>query len=274
MRHLFAKMADRAIPVKSDEYKKLVVGTFLKVPFFILFSRAFFYFMKGLYLAIVGKTKEKQTAFLAGSGIWGNATANSTRTNVKLFNEISVPDNGHFIFINHVNEMDFSFDCKVIQKPFLANQEIKSTYIAYWWMKAMGSEVFDKSDKRTIARSVKNLLKGLKTQSYIVYPEGRNTYSENINPLKKGMINLSYKLKIPILLVLKSGMTGFHNKPYGNTIAYKSCGIIRPDGFATWEEYRDHIYELMKSEKYLLDSELGILPPSDKTTEKELASVK
>lgn len=255
MRHIYAIAADKFMPGKSDDFKTLVVGMFLRVPRFILFSKAFFHMWKGVYHAMRGNTKQKQIEFLAGSGIWGNGIANDTKSNLKLLNEINVPDSGHFIFINHVNEMDFAFDCKVIQKPFLANQEIKNTYVAYWWMKAMGSEVFDKSDQRTIAKSVKNLLKGLKNQSYIVYPEGKNTYNEEIHSLKKGMINLAHKLKIPILVVLKSGLTAFQEKSSGNTIVYKSCGIIKPENFGTWEELRDHIFDLMKTEKISLDEE-------------------
>ena len=256
MRHIFAKIADKAIPVKSDEYKKLVVRTYIKVPGFIFFSNAILNLWKGIYCAIRGNEKQKQIEFINGSIKWGTHIAKKTKTQIKELNTIEVPDSGHFIFLNHVNEMDFPFDCKIAKKPILANQVIKKTLIAYWWMKAMGSEVFDKSDKRTIAKSVKSLLKGLKKQSYIVYPEGRNTYSEDIQSLKKGMINLSFKLKIPILLILKTGMTGFHSSTYENTVLYKSIGIIKPDSFETWEEFRDHIHSIMKQEKTNLDLEI------------------
>ena len=105
---------------------------------------------------------------------------------------------------------------------------------------------------------MKNLLKSLKHRSFVVYPEGAVTYSEDIKDLKKGMINLSYKLKIPILIILKSGLTGYQENPRNNRIAYKSCGTVEPDSFSSWEEYRDYIFDLMDSEKKKLDTELGI----------------
>ena len=197
MRHIFAKIADKAIPVKSDEYKKLVVRTYIKVPGFIFFSNAILNLWKGIYCAIRGNEKQKQIEFINGSIKWGTHIAKKTKTQIKELNTIEVPDSGHFIFLNHVNEMDFPFDCKIAKKPFLANQE-----------------------------------------------------------LKKGMINLSFKLKIPILLILKTGMTGFHSSTYENTVLYKSIGIIKPDSFETWEEFRDHIHSIMKQEKTNLDLEI------------------
>lgn len=255
MRHLYAILADKGLPGKTDEFKKLVVRTFIRVPRTIFFTRAIVHLMRGIYYSWRKKIPQKQQEFLIGSSIWGEKTQKMTDTEIKLLNEIEVPEKGHFIFLNHVNEMDFAFDCLLLKKPFLANQEIKNTYVAYWWMKAMGSEVFDRSDKRTIARSVKNLLKGLKAQSYIVYPEGRNTYSEEVKPLKKGMINLSFKLKIPILVVVKSGMTAFQVQPKKNVLAYKSCGIVDPRSFASWEELREHIRQLMQDEKKKMDEQ-------------------
>ncbi|MEM7184009.1 MAG: 1-acyl-sn-glycerol-3-phosphate acyltransferase [Spirochaetota bacterium] len=256
MRHIYAILADKTMPDKTDSFKKLVVQTFLRVPRTIFFSRAIMNLIRGNFYALRKKTAQKEHEFQQGSALWGKAILKKTKTDMRVVNDIQAPGSGHFIFLNHVNEMDFAFDCLLLQKPFLANQVIKQTYVAYWWMRAMGSEVFDRSNKRTIAKSVKSLLKGLKKNSYIVYPEGSNTYSEEIIPLKKGMINLSYKLKIPIVLILKSGITKFQEKPQNNTIAYKSCGIIKPDSFASWEEFRDHLYQVMVEEKKKLDEEI------------------
>ncbi|MEM7180194.1 MAG: 1-acyl-sn-glycerol-3-phosphate acyltransferase [Spirochaetota bacterium] len=265
MKHPYLKIAEKGnIHAGNDKYKKLVIHTFVRVLRVIFFSKAFFHLCKGIYYSIRKKELEKQKEFLDGSCFWGVLTQQKTKAEVKFLNDIIVPEKGHLIFLNHVNELDFPFDCLVLKKPFLANQEIKNTYIAYWWMKAMGSEVFDKSDKRTIAKSVKNLLKSLKNRSFVVYPEGKVTYSEDIKSLKKGMINLSFKLKIPILIILKSGLTGYQEKPNNHTIAYKSCGVIKPDSFSSWEEYRDHIFQLMDSEKRKLDEEIGIRQKTEK----------
>jgi 1-acyl-sn-glycerol-3-phosphate acyltransferase len=161
------------------------------------------------------------------------------------------------IFLNHVNELDFPFDCCVINKPYLANQAIKASVFAYWWMKAMGSQVFDTSHQKTIAQSVYNLVAGLKNYSYIVYPEGHNSYSEEINPLKKGMIKVAFENKIPIYVVVKSGVQALQTKPKGNKIGYRYCGTFDPKNYSSWEELRDTIFETMVKEKKILDSEIS-----------------
>ncbi|MCB1192998.1 MAG: 1-acyl-sn-glycerol-3-phosphate acyltransferase [Leptospiraceae bacterium] len=237
----------------SIEYKKLVFFTYLKA-IGLAFSVALPVLFKGIYFAIIGNKDKKAYTFLKGSIIWGKSTQKRTKTNLVLSNEMNIPEKGHLIFLNHINEMDFPFDCIVVNKPYLANQVIKKSFLAYWWMKNMGSQVFDTSKAITIAVSVKNVLKGLSKNSFVVYPEGQNTYGEVIKPLKKGMIKLAFDNQIPIVVVLKTGVSGFQTNTKGNTIAYKNVGVVEPEKFKSWEELRDHLFELMTKEKTLLDA--------------------
>jgi 1-acyl-sn-glycerol-3-phosphate acyltransferase len=245
----------------SPGYKKLVVKTYISVPRVIL-GAGFPYLIKGLWNGILGRTLEKNKQFNYGSVEWGNYIVKMTKSIIHKSNDISIPQNGHMIFINHVNELDFPFDCVVVNKPFLANQAIKSSIVAYWWMKAMGSQVFDTSHQRTIAISVRNLVAGLKDYSYIVYPEGHNSYSEEIKPLKKGMVKLAFDHKIPVVIVVKSGIRMFQHKQLNNHIGYRFGGIVQPEKFEKWEDLRDHIFEIMKNEKKILDDELKNLAHS------------
>lgn len=237
------------------EYKKLVFFTYMRA-IRLAFSVALPFVFKGMYYAIIGNKEKKAATFLKGSIIWGKSTQKKTKTTILYTNEIKIPSEKHLVFVNHVNEMDFPFDCIVINKPYLANQVIKKSLLAYWWMKSMGSQVFDSSKAVTIAISVKNVLKGLQNNSYVVYPEGHNTYGEEIKPLKKGMIKLAHDNNIPIVLVLKSGVSALQKQTKGNTIAYKYIGIIQPKNFETWEALRDHIHKLMTDEKKILDEYL------------------
>lgn len=211
----------------------------------------------GIFYAIIGKREKQYAAFLRGSKTWGAAVIKMTKTELILKNEIQIPEKGHMIFLNHVNEIDFPYDCLIINKPYLANQVIKKTLIAYWWMKAMGSQVFETSKAATIAVSVRNLLKGLSTTSYIVYPEGHNSYSEIIQPMQKGMIKLAYENKIPVVVALKSGITRYQTEPMFTKVGYKFIGRYEPWTFDSWESFRDFLYETMSKEKISLDSEIG-----------------
>ncbi|MDX1957162.1 MAG: 1-acyl-sn-glycerol-3-phosphate acyltransferase [Leptospiraceae bacterium] len=242
---------------QSNEYKKLVVSTYLIV-LRAVFSGGFPYLVKGTFSALIGNIKNRNDSFTKGSEVWGNKILKFTKTTLYKSNELSIPNTGHMIFVNHVNEIDFPFDCIMINKPFLANQQIKSTYVAYWWMSAMGSQVFDTSKQRTIATSVRNLVAGLKETSFIVYPEGHNTYSEEIKPLKKGMIKVAFENKIPIVVVLKSGVQRLQFKQSGNTIGYRYAGRIEPEKFSTFDEMKEAIQKLMISEKAILDKEVNL----------------
>lgn len=241
----------------SSSYKRLVVSSYVKVlP--LMLTTASPHLIKGLYYSFRKKEEDKYHEFLKGAKCWGKMIMNSTKTRLELENIDKIPDKGHFIFLNHINELDFPFDSYVLEKPYLANQHIKNTYFAYWWMKSMGSQVFDSTRKRTIAMSVRNLVAGLKTTSYIVYPEGHNSYTEEIKPLKKGMIKLAYDMKVPIYLLIKSGVTQFQQKSKGNTLAYKGLGIIQPQNYGSWEELQAEILRLMQENKKALDEKLGL----------------
>ncbi|XDD51946.1 lysophospholipid acyltransferase family protein [Leptospira sp. WS92.C1] len=233
-------------------YRRIVLKTYL-ITLPLVFSWAFPSLIAGLFFALIRNLDRKNLAFLKGSATWGGAVQWMTGTKFLKLGEIHIPTKGHMIFINHVNELDFPYDCLVVNKPYLANQVIKKTLIAYWWMKAMGSQVFESSKAATIAVSVRNLLKGLNKTSFIVYPEGHNTYSEEIRPMQKGMIKLAYENKIPVVIVLKSGLTGYQIAESGFTIAYKQIGTYDPTQFSTWEEFRDFLFETMTKEKKALD---------------------
>jgi len=244
---------ERTWEAQTFRYKVFITTTYLKtLP--LMLTSALPKLVKGVYYSTKGDKENRIAAFLAGSKIWGDSVRKNTKSILLAANEIQVPSRGHLVFSNHVNEMDFPFDCYFIEKPYLANQVIKKTLFAYWWMKSMGSEVFDNRNARSISVSVRNLIKGSKDNSYIVYPEGRNTYCEVIQPLKKGMVKLAFDHKLPIAIVLKSGITIFQKKLKGNKLAYKYFGVVQPTDFSSWEVLREHIQKIMVDGKAELDA--------------------
>ncbi|TGN19439.1 lysophospholipid acyltransferase family protein [Leptospira idonii] len=242
----------RALRGQKAEYGHLVMKVYMRVLLLVL-GKANPYMMKGLLKAAQGDKEARIKSFLEGTKVWAEDVKSLTNTNLILFNEINPPEKGHMIFLNHVNELDFPYDCYVIRKPYLANQVIKKTVIAYWWMLAMGSQVFDNSKAMSVAVSVRNLLEGLKSNSYIVYPEGHNTYTEEIQPLKKGMIKIAFDQKIPVYVALKSGIASYQQTQKGNTVGYMGLGIVNPADFTKYEEMQTHIHDLMFTKKKELD---------------------
>jgi len=242
----------RALQGQKAEYGHFVIKIYLRVILLIL-GKASPLLVKGLFYAAKGDKPARIEAFLEGSRLWGDDVKGHTKSILYKLNEINPPTKGHFIFLNHVNELDFPYDCYVIGRPYLANQVIKKTLFAYWWMLAMGSQVFDNSKSRTVVKSIKRLLKGLETTSYIVYPEGHNSYSEEIRPLKKGMVKIAFDQKIPIYVALKSGITSYQNKWKDNVVGYCEVGIFNPEDFKTYEELQSHLFEVMRSKKKELD---------------------
>lgn len=252
------KFLDRHLGGQSRAYQFFVARVYIRaLP--LVFSNAFPNLCQGIYQSLFGTREKRIQAFLDGSRKWGSMVQRMSGARVHAFNEIEVPASGHLVFSNHVNEIDFPYDCYFICKPYLANQVIKKTLVAYWWMRAMGSEVFDNRNTMSVSISVKKLLRGIRTNSYIVYPEGRNTYSESINPLKKGMVKLAYDHKIPIVVVLKSGVASYQSHQKGNKVGYRSLGTVRPTDYPNWEALRDYLQKIMEEGKIALDRETEAL---------------
>lgn len=241
----------------TPEYRRLVLRIYLVV-IKLMLTTAIPHLIKGIFYLILGRKEKQYKEFIKGSILWGKEVTKITKSNLIYVNDIKIPESGHMIFLNHVNEIDFAFDCIVVGKPFLANQSIKSSVFAYWWMTAMGSKVFDTSHQRTISTSVRELMKALKKQSYIVYPEGGNSYSEEMRPLKKGMIKLAFDEKVPVYILVKSGLINLQTNQLNNTIGYKFCGILNPSDFSSWEDFKEAIHNTMIEEKKTLDSEILI----------------
>jgi hypothetical protein len=68
------------------------------------------------------------------------------------------------------------------------------------------------------------------------------------------MLKLAFDHKLPIAIVLKSGITSFQKNLKGNKIAYKYFGVVQPTQFESWEKLRDHIQKIMVDGKLELDA--------------------
>jgi 1-acyl-sn-glycerol-3-phosphate acyltransferase len=255
---MIQRFLERAIPNQSPAYRGLVVRAYAEVAPLIL-GPGLRYLVGGVFAAVTGRREKRIEHFLDGAVYWGDRVRRFTRTRVVHFDTIACPPSGHLILVNHVNELDFAFDGLVLRKPYLANETIKRTLFAYWWMRGMGSQVFDQRQSRTIAKSVRALLAALPRRSYIVYPEGGNSYGEEIHPLRKGMLKLAFEHGIPVFVVLKSGLASFQQQQRDNVVGYLPLGTIQPRDFPDWKAFREYIHSRMASEKPGLDARVRAL---------------
>lgn len=245
------KYFDDEIPA-SPEYKRFLLFSFMMIPF-LMITFGLPYLLKGLYYFAIGDKLKRRKAFLSGTKFWTDYITRKTNAKIVFSNDVQIPEKGAMVFLNHINEFDFAFDSHVIGKPYLANQSIKYAVFAYWWALAMGCLVFDTSKARSIVYSIRKLLKGLENNCFIVYPEGHNSYEENIKPLMKGMIKIAYDNRIPIVLLVKAGVSKLQSNLKDLVVGYRMIGIIEPSNFQSWDELQKFIYESMLKEKTVLD---------------------
>ena len=236
-------------------YRKLIFLVYSQALICACFN-SFFCLIRGLFFIIIRNKSKSQKAFMEGSNIWSKKIMRLLNIEIIYLNKFNIPKNNHFIFINHVNEVDIPLDSLVVKQVFLANQTVKKMIIAYWWTKAMGSEIFDPSKPSTIIRSIRSILKSLKSRCYVVYPEGHNGYKESLQPLMRGIIKIAYDKKIPIYLLLKTGMTQFQKHDHDGKfqIFYKFIDIIEPKDYKTAKEFHQFVESTMNEEKIKLDN--------------------
>ena len=208
----------------GEEYRKLVVKSYATVPALVM-TKAFKYARQGTVERARGRYEESLRYFLEGSAVWGDRVRNLANARVVRVNDFEPEPMGSLVFINHVCELDFPFDSLVLKLPYLANQEIKNSVFAYWWMRAMGSEVFDRRDSRTIATSVRNLVARLNDTS----GAGAAARSQQ-GALLEG-----------------------HPAP---VIAYSSAGIVDPGDFPDWKALREELTMRFYEGKVRLDKRL------------------
>jgi len=70
------------------------------------------------------------------------------------------------------------------------------------------------------------------------------------------MIKLAYEKRVPVFILVKSGIRKFQEVQENLTIGYKSAGVLDPNSYNSWEDFRDAIYNKMVETKKSLDEDL------------------
>ncbi|WCL50070.1 lysophospholipid acyltransferase family protein [Leptospira sp. GIMC2001] len=182
--------------------------------------------------------------------------------------ELNLDDKKRFIICNHTNSLEVPF---VVAIPFLAKKiDSMLSYLGgdiidrYWiiplMMHARIVEAVKYSDKNPNFRNFKSdVMRTLRDKSIFLFPEGRRTYTEEIQPMKTGVLKLAYKFKIDLDVFVISGMMGYSSdEKYSamrksKKIYFKYCGSLRAEDFKDFDSMREATENLMKVNKSQLD---------------------
>lgn len=188
---------------------------------------------------------------------------------VFLPGNLDLNDKKRFIICNHTNSLEVPF---VVALPLLSgNIDAKLSYLGgdiidrYWiiplMMHARIVEAVKYSDKKPNFRNFKKeVLHTLKDKSIFLFPEGMRTYTEEIQPLKTGVLKIAYKFNVELDVFVISGMMGYSGDPQykamrkSKKVYFKYCGSLRSEDFSDFDSMLTATEKLMKEEKEKLDS--------------------
>jgi 1-acyl-sn-glycerol-3-phosphate acyltransferase len=173
-----------------------------------------------------------------------------------------------FLICNHTNSLEVPFvvSIPVLSKEpnailsYLGGDIIDRYWIIPLMMHARIVEAIKYSDKNPNFRNFKSdVLRTLETKSIFLFPEGMRTYTEEIQPLKTGVLKIAYKFGVDLDVFVISGMMGYSSDPKykdmkkSKKIFMKYCGSLHSDQFKNFESMLEATQDLMRREKESLD---------------------
>ena len=231
------------------------------------------YFIPGLFISYLFKFIKLNKAayilinFLAYS--WMKIFLWTTgRKLIYLPNGYNLDNRNRFIICNHTNSLEVPF---VVAIPGLSKDlSFKLSYLGgdiifrYWILPLMmHAHVVDAvkySDKNPNFRNFKKeVLDNLKEKSIFLFPEGKRTYSEEIQALATGVLKLAFKFKVDLDVFVISGMMGyssdseFESLRKSKLLYFKYCGSVFSKDYTNFESMREVTERMMVQGKKELD---------------------
>jgi 1-acyl-sn-glycerol-3-phosphate acyltransferase len=231
------------------------------------------FFIPGLILSylckILGKDRLANRIINSLAFVWMKIFLISTGRKLEFIpGDLNLDDKKRFLICNHTNSLEVPF---VVSIPLLShNANAKLSYLGgdiidrYWiiplMMHARIVNAVKYSDKNPNFRNFKaDVMNTLKSASIFLFPEGKRTYSEDIQPLKTGVLKIAYKFNIDLDVFVISGLMGYsssfeYSKIRNNKkILFKYCGSLKSSDFKDFESMRIATENLMTREKQILD---------------------
>ncbi len=176
-----------------------------------------------------------------------------------------------FLICNHTNSLEVPL---IVSLPYLTkNKDVNLSYlggdiiqrykIIPLMMHSRIVEAVIYSESKPNFRDFKTrVLKVLETRSIFLYPEGRRTFTEEIQPFETGVMKIAYKYQIDLDVFVVSGMMGYSNdKKYSKLkkkkqIYFQFCGTVHPKDHSDFENFLKTATELMIATKKIQESSL------------------
>jgi 1-acyl-sn-glycerol-3-phosphate acyltransferase len=145
-----------------------------------------------------------------------------------------VPENGHFIILNHISELEFPYDLYFIRGIMMFDINFsKKKRLAKHLMDRMALPL---RPGKEIKQTVEDINDYLKITNVGFYPEGHRSFSNKPNEFKKGILKLIYEGKHKVIAFYKGGMEKLDRDIY-----YYKSEIINSGDFETFELFYDFV---------------------------------
>lgn len=154
---------------------------------------------------------------------WARALVKMTGSKVRVIGEENIPEDEAVVFIsNHQGNFDIPILLGFINKSkaFISKVEVQKLPLVSTWMKYMNCVFMDRRDIRQSVDAINKGVEYLKQgYSYVIFPEGSRSRSDEICDFKSGSFKLALKAGVPIVPVTIKGsyrimeQNGFWIKP-------------------------------------------------------------
>ncbi|MFO1491153.1 MAG: lysophospholipid acyltransferase family protein [Kiritimatiellia bacterium] len=159
----------------------------------------------GLWLERRGHTARLRSLAARRNRIWSRLQLAWGGVRVRVHGAVDVPPGrGAVVVSNHQGAFDIPIlgSCLGRDVAFIAKIELARVPIAGTWMRFMGCQFINRSDRRQSLAVFKAAGKLLQEGAWIViFPEGTRSHRQEMAPFKKGSVSLAVKAGVPVVPV-------------------------------------------------------------------------
>jgi 1-acyl-sn-glycerol-3-phosphate acyltransferase len=178
-----------------------------------------------------------------------------------------------FLICNHTNALEvplivslpYLSGAKNIKLSYLGGDIIQRYKIVPLMMHSKIVEAVIYSEQKPNFRDFKTkVLNVIKTRSIFLYPEGKRTFTEEIQPFETGVMKIAYKYKVDLDVFVVSGMMGYSDLPEyahlkkSKNIYFVFCGTVKAQDFTDFDSFLNKAMNLMKTKKRALETKAMI----------------
>ncbi|QVK19038.1 1-acyl-sn-glycerol-3-phosphate acyltransferase [Mycoplasmatota bacterium] len=157
-----------------------------------------------MYLINKGKAVANEKIYKT-MHLYGKLVNIILRMNVTVYNyERFDPNKAYLITPNHQSNIDATIMAETFKDPisFVAKIALSRIIVVRDWMKLSGCFFLDKNDMRSQIKVMKQVEGKLNQRnSFVIFPEGKRSFTPEMNEFKSGTFKMATKTKADILPV-------------------------------------------------------------------------